>query len=148
MFEQEALALLRSKVAFMANFDGKRPRVRPMKPFVDEKNRIWLFSHLETKKVSELSADNRVDLCIVGDLQELLRISGCVEAVTEATDDLFTATRCKLFAAMPGVGRYYTGPNDPRFVLFRLRTEEISFASRDCETTGLVELGPDSQMES
>lgn len=37
-FEQEALALLRSKVAFMANYDGSR-QVRPMKPFVDEANR-------------------------------------------------------------------------------------------------------------
>ncbi len=145
MFEQEALALLRSKVAFMANYDGNRPRVRPMKPFVDERNRIWLFSHLETKKVSELSADNRVDLCIVGDLQEILRVSGHVEAVSAETGELFAATRRKLFTAMPGVGRYYSGPEDPLFVLFRLRVEEISFASRDCEMTGPVELGPDSR---
>ena len=145
MFEQEALALLRSKVAFMANYDGSRPRVRPMKPFVDEANRIWLFSHLETKKVGELSADNRVDLCIVGEMQEILRVSGKVEEVSDATRDLFAVTRSKLFAALPGVGRYYSGPDDPKFVLFRLRAEEISFASRDCEMTGRVELGPASQ---
>lgn len=141
MFEQEALALLRGKVAFMANYDGNRPRVRPMKPFVDEANRIWLFSHLETRKVVELSVDNRVDLCIVGEMQEILRVSGQVEEISETTQELFAETRRKLFAAIPGVGRYYTGPADPNFVLFRLRVEDILFASRDCAMTGKVELG-------
>ena len=143
MFEQEALALLRGKVAFMANYDGQRPRVRPMKPFVDEQNRIWLFSHLETRKVEELAADCRVDLCIVGDMQEILRVSGSVEPVKEPTQALFGETRRKLFQAMPGVGRYYSGPDDPNFVLYRLRAEDVFFASRDCEMTGRVELTTD-----
>ena len=141
MFELEALALLRSKVAFMANYDGSRPRVRPMKPFVDEQNQIWLFSHLETRKVGELTADNRVDLCIVGDMQEILRVSGWVEVVSEMTKDLFAEARQKLFSAMPGVGRYYNGPEDEKFVLFRLQTEEILFSSRDCEMIEKVDLG-------
>jgi general stress protein 26 len=50
MYEQEVLQMIRSNLAFMGTVDGDRPRVRPMKPYIDREGHIWLFSRFDSKK--------------------------------------------------------------------------------------------------
>ena len=59
MYEQEVIQLVRSETAYMGSIDGNRPRVRPMKPFIDQEGRIWLFSRYDSHKVAQIEEIKR-----------------------------------------------------------------------------------------
>lgn len=59
--------------------------------------------------------------------------------------DLLYVTRSKIVCGDAGVGRYYSGPDDQEICFVSVCGPKNRFASADCEMTGRVDLGPESQ---
>ena len=127
MYEQEVLSLIRSETAFMGNIDGERPRVRPMKPYVDREGHIWLFSPFETSKVAELKANPRIELCVVGKNGEMVTVSGRVRDETRPGSSLFRATLDLMYGEMPEMKKYFPERDTTSLVLFRVVVHEIRY---------------------
>lgn len=140
MYESEVIELVRSKVGFLGTIDENRPRVRPMKPYIDPEGRIWLFSRYDTKKVTELQQNPRVELCFLGDRQEVLTVYGRVKDVTKPGDPEFRVRRDFMFAGVPEM-KHYIAPGDAdSLVIYQLIVHEIRYMRPDCELTTRVNL--------
>lgn len=140
MYESEVIELVRLKVGFLGTVDENRPRVRPMKPYIDTEGRIWLFSRYDTKKVAELQQNPRIELCILGDHQEVLTIYGRVKDMTKPGDPTFRVRRDLMFADVPEMKHYIAEGNADSLVIYRLLVHEIRYMRSDCELTTRVNL--------
>ncbi|MDU4962171.1 MAG: pyridoxamine 5'-phosphate oxidase family protein [Sporomusaceae bacterium] len=140
MYESEVINLVKSKTAFMGTVDENRPRVRPMRPYIDADGQIWLFSRFDTKKVSELQQNPRVELCFVGDNQEVLTIYGRVKDSTKPGDPEFRVRRDLMAADVPDMKQYFAAGDIDSMVIYRLRVHEIRYMRENCELTTQVNL--------
>lgn len=140
MYEQEVLDLLRSETVYMGNFDGERPRVRPMKPYVDREGHIWLFSPYETNKVIELKNNPRIELCVTGKNREVLTLSGRVRDETRPGSSLFRATLDMMYAEMPEMRNYFPERDTTALVLFRVVVHEVRYMRSDGNLTTRVNI--------
>ena len=131
MYEQEVLDLLRNETAYMGNIAGERPRVRPMKPYVDREGHIWLFSPFDTGKVAELKANPRIELCVVGKNREVLSITGRVRDETRPGSSLFRATLEMMYAEMPEMKKNFPERDTTSLVLFRVVVHEVRYFRED-----------------
>ena len=131
MYEQEVLDLIRTETAFLGNIDGNRPRVRPMKPYVDRQGHIWLFSPYETSKVTELKNNPLIELCVVGKNREVLTLSGRVRDETRPGSSLFRATMDMMYAEMPEMKKYFPERDTTSLVLFRVVVHEVRYMRED-----------------
>lgn len=140
MYESEVISLIKVKTGFLGTVDENRPRVRPMKPYIDREGRIWLFSRYDTRKVAELQQNPRVELCFVGDNQEVLTIDGRVEDVTKPGDPEFRVRRDLMFADVPEMKHYFAAGDIDSIVIYRLLVYEIRYLRENCELTTRVNL--------
>ncbi|MDR3563092.1 MAG: pyridoxamine 5'-phosphate oxidase family protein [Negativicutes bacterium] len=134
MYEQEVINLVKNNTAFMGTVDGHRPRVRPMKPYVDEAGHIWLISAAKTKKVAEIEENPRVELCVQGQ-GEFVQIFGRLKPVKPEAELLKT-----IFAALPAMTNYFSGPDDPNVVIYRMTVHEVFYANQQHVLTTNVNL--------
>lgn len=140
MYETEVIHLIKSEVAFMGTIDGSRPRVRPMKPYIDQEGKIWLFSRYDAKKVAEMMDNPRIELCFMDKDQQVLNISGRIKDVTKPGTPVFRTLRDMMFAQIPDM-KHYFGENDQNsVVIYRLVVHEIRYMRSDCELTTHVNL--------
>ena len=140
MYETEVIHLIQSKVGFMGTVDDNRPRVRPMKPYVDREGHIWLFSRYDTKKVTEMQHNPRIELCFVGDNQEVLTVYGRAQDITKPADPAYRVLRDMMFVDMPDM-RYLVGNSDINsIIIYRLVVHEIRYVRPDGEFTTRVNL--------
>lgn len=140
MFESEVISLVRSKVGFMGTVDENRPRVRPMKPWIDREGHIWLFSRYDAKKVAELQQNPRIELCFVGDDQEVLTVYGRANDITRPADPAFRVLRDMMFVDLPDMKMYITNSDINSIIIYRLIVHEIRYMRPDCEVTTRVNL--------
>ncbi len=131
MFEQEVLDLLKTETAYMGNIDGNRPRVRPMKTYVDREGHIWLFSPFDTRKVAELKSNPVIELCLVGKNDEVLTLSGRVRDETRPGSSIYRATLEMMYADMPEMKKRFPERDTTSLVLFRVVVHEIRYVRSD-----------------
>ena len=75
MFSPQITAILKRQLFFLGTICEGTPRVRPMRPFVDAEDNIWLISYKGTEKNKEIELNNKVELCTV-DNNDVLRLQG------------------------------------------------------------------------
>ena len=127
MDQREVFDIMKNRFVFMGTVEGNTPHVRPMKPYIDDANNIWLISHVDTKKIKEIEANNRVELCTLGDDNEVLRIAGQLESEGKFNRELLENIRNKMFISMPQLGEFFTGPEDQSIAIYRIKVDEIIF---------------------
>lgn len=140
MYEQEVLNLIKTKTGFMASVDDNQPRVRPMKPWVDPEGHIWLFSRFDTKITLELKQNPRIELCFVGDQQEVLTLSGRVRDETRPGSSIFRATLDLMYGANPEMKMYFPQNDTTGLVLYRVVVHEIRYMRPDCQLVTRINL--------
>ena len=140
MYEQEVLDLLKSEVAFMGTVDDFRPRVRPMKPYVDRDGHIWLFSRFDSKKVAELSQNPRIELCVVGPEQQVINLYGRVKDVTKPGSAEFRVFRDIMIVDMPEMKHYFAEKKVDDLIIYRFVVHEVRYMRENCELTTRVNL--------
>ena len=131
MYEKEVLDLLKAETAFMGSIGGERPRVRPMKPYVDGEGHIWLFSPYDTNKVNELKNNPRIELCVLGKSNEVLTLSGRVRDETRPGSSLFRATLDMMYAELPEMRKHFPERDTTALVLYRVVVHEVHYMRAD-----------------
>jgi len=127
MDQWEIFSIMKNRVVFMGTVEGNRPHVRPMRPYIDEANNIWLISHVDTQKIKEIEANNRVELCTLGDDNEVLRIIGQLEPEDQVGSLVLVNIKNKMFISMPQLQEFFTGPEDSSIAIYHLKVDEIIF---------------------
>ena len=140
MYEQEVIQLVRSETAYMGSIDGNRPRVRPMKPFIDQEGRIWLFSRYDSHNVAQIEENPRVELCIMGKNQEVLSIYGRLKDDTKPGTPTFRVLRDLMIAEIPAMKHYFAEGQEDSLLIYRLAVHEIRYTRPDCDLTTRVNL--------
>lgn len=140
MYEHEVIDLVKTGLAFMGTVDEQRPRVRPMKPYIDQEGHIWLFSHFDSKKVSEMANNPRVELCIVGKSQEVLNIYGRIKDETKHGNATFRVIRDLMLADIPEMKNYFKDNNYDSLIIYRLVVHEVRLWRAEGELTTRVNL--------
>lgn len=140
MYEQEVINLLKNETAYLGTMDGTQPRVRPMKPYVDRDGRIWLFSPYDTRKVSELKNNPRIELCVVGKNNEVLTILGRVRDETRPGSSLYRALLDMMYADLPEMKKQFPDRDTTSLVLFRVIVHEVRYAREHREMVTRINL--------
>lgn len=140
MYEQEVLHLVKTELAFMGTVDGTRPRVRPMRPYVDKEGHIWLFSRHDSKKVAEMESNPRVELCFVGQDQEVLNLYGRIKDETKHGNASFRVLRDMMFNEIPEMKDYFKDQDLNNLVIYRFIVHEIRYWRPSGELTTRVNL--------
>lgn len=147
MYREEVINIVKNKIAFMGTSDNNHPHVRPMKPHLCQHGRIWLVSHLLSKKMEELQRNKRVELCFLGDSNEVLRLSGEVTVFSDLSEDEMNDFRQRIMQESPELRNYFTGADDPLMVLHRLKVYHVSYITKERELCSQVDLAQDDDPE-
>ena len=140
MYEQEVLNLLKTETAYMGNIDGNQPRVRPMKAYVDREGHIWLFSPFDTRKVTELKNNPRIELCVLGKNYEVLTLTGRVRDETRPGSPLFRAMLDMMYAEMPEMKKTFPERDTTSLVLYRVVVHEVRYMRQNHEMVTRVNI--------
>lgn len=140
MFEQDVIQLIKSETAFLGSYDGSRPRVRPMKPYIDPEGKIWLFSRFDTRKVAELQQYPRVEMCVLGKEGEILTLVGRVKDETRPGSSTFKALKDMMFGELPEMRRQFPDNDATALVIYRLVVHEVRFVRADHQLVTRVNL--------
>ena len=62
MFSPQITTILKRQLLFLGTICEDTPRVRPMRPFVDDEGGIWLISYKGTEKNKEIEQINSLEL--------------------------------------------------------------------------------------
>ncbi len=114
------------RTVYIATIDGGQPRVRPLAlQFADDRG--FYFQTEPVKKFyNQLKSHNQVELCFhksaSGGLGKVMRVSGEIEFVEDLTLKARLLEDRPFFRAL-GI----TKPDDPLFVLFRVKRGEAFF---------------------
>ncbi|MDU2063480.1 MAG: pyridoxamine 5'-phosphate oxidase family protein [Sporomusaceae bacterium] len=149
MYEQQVIDLVKSEIAFVGTVEDNRPHVRPMYPYIDKDGHIWLFNSCETRQFSEIEKNPRVELCVYGKNGELVNIYGRLHAQLGIQKELAVQKEI-IFREVPALQKYFTGPDDPKLVYYRLGIHEIRYVQDHHTATTRVNLpqeyDPDIEM--
>ena len=140
MYESEVINLIKSEIAFMGTIDDNRPRVRPMKPYIDNEGHIWLFSRYDSKKVADLLQNPRIELCFLGKEQQVLSIYGRIKDETKFGSPAFQVLRDMMLHDIPEMEHYFKENNQDSLIIYRVIVHEVRYTKPDCELTTRVNL--------
>jgi len=140
MYEQDVLNLLKTETAYLGNIDGNQPRVRPMKAYVDREGHIWLFSPFDTRKVTELKNNPRIELCVLGKNYEVLTLTGRVRDETRPGSPLFRAMLDMMYAEMPEMKKTFPERDTTSLVLYRVVVHEVRYMRQNHEMVTRVNI--------
>jgi len=131
MYEDQVLGIIKKEPAFMASVDGQRPRIRPMKVFVDETGHLWLFSRFDSKKVSDLSVNPRVELGFMGEDSSVVTVFGQVKDATKPGTPQFRLVRDMMLNHVPEMKHYFSENEEDSIVLYQVIVHEINYMRPD-----------------
>lgn len=131
MLDSRILAILKQKVFYLGTTCDNIPKVRPMRPFVDSMENIWLISHKNTEKSREIELNNKVELCTISDNNDVLRVQGRLLSEKDLDLDETTKVRSEIVAGLPGISDFFSDGVDPNMVIYKLVVDNIIFRSPD-----------------
>ncbi|MBI5000334.1 MAG: pyridoxamine 5'-phosphate oxidase family protein [Euryarchaeota archaeon] len=111
------------QTAYLATYDGKTPRVRPVSLGCID-SRLWVFTSAGSKKAREMAKDPAFEFCYAfkgGEHSGYIRASGKARIVKDRR------TKAKMVAQCPFFKEYWKGPDDPEFALVELLIKEIEY---------------------
>lgn len=127
MYEEQVIDIIKNETAFMASVDGNLPRIRPMRVYVDETGHLWLFSHYNSKKVTEFEANPRVELAFTGKDKSYLTVYGELQDATKHATDHYQLVRKAIFNTFPNMDKYFGKDDQDSFVLYKLAVHEVHY---------------------
>ncbi|WP_378953354.1 pyridoxamine 5'-phosphate oxidase family protein [Pelosinus sp. sgz500959] len=133
MDQREIFNIMKNRFMFMGTVEGTIPHVRPMKPYIDDENNIWLISHVDTKKIREIEDNSKVELCTLGDENEVLRIAGQLESEDHFSKNILDDIKTKMFVSIPQLQGFFQGPEDKSIAIYHLKVSEIIFRHSENE---------------
>ncbi|MBP1763610.1 MAG: Pyridoxamine 5-phosphate oxidase like [Firmicutes bacterium] len=131
MFDPEIVEILKNNVFFLGTAQENVPRVRPMRPFVDETGNIWLISYKNTEKTKEIALNNKVELCTVDDHNNVLRLQGWLQQEKDVDAEELQKARRQIVEQLSGVKEFFKEAGDPNMTVYKLIVDQVIFRSLD-----------------
>lgn len=107
-------------VAFLATCDGRQPRLRPVNVALREGLTLWIASYSFWGKVGQLRDNDRVEVCVMEDTGDHVRIVGR-GLIRESMAD-----KRRIFEAFPLMRHYFSTPEDPQYTLIEIVPEAVT----------------------
>ena len=105
----------------LATMDGDQPRARPITATWTDGFTVYFANLKRFHKTGELAANAKVELCFLDKGDDQVRLTGVAEPVTDR------ATLEEAFARDALLRQYLKGPDNPEFVLYRVRPTRVRF---------------------
>ncbi|MGL5206641.1 MAG: pyridoxamine 5'-phosphate oxidase family protein [Acidaminococcaceae bacterium] len=128
MFSPQIKEILKRQLFFLGTTYEATPRVRPMRPFVDDGDNIWLISYKGTEKNKEIELNNKVELCTV-DNNDVLRLQGSLLQENNICSEEIKEIRQQIFDNLPYVKEIFKEASDPNMVVYKLIVSNVIFRS-------------------
>ena len=130
MFSLQITAILKRQLFFLGTICEGTPRVRPMRPFVDAEDNIWLISYKGTEKNKEIELNNKVELCTV-DNNDVLRLQGFLLQEKDMRLEEIKDVRQQIFEGLPHNKDFFKDAADSNMVIYKLIVGNVIFRSLD-----------------
>ena len=127
MFDERILKILREKVFYMGTTCDNIPRVRPMRPFVDDEGNIWLISHKDTEKTREIEINNKVEICTLSDNNDLLRLQGQLIPEKDLAVEETQKVRGQIISNLSGIKDFFGDAGDTNMTIYKLNIDNVVF---------------------
>ncbi len=123
LYELAHAVIKEAKFPMLATVDGEgQPRVRPVSPVrVEPGFTIYVANLACYQKTAEIEANPKVELAYLAPGHDQLRITGRAEVVTEED------TLKSIWQANPLLKQYLGSPENPEFILYRIRPTRVRF---------------------
>ena len=128
MFSPQITAILKRQLFFLGTTYEDTPRVRPMRPFLDDSGNIWLISYKGTEKNKEIDLNNKVELCTV-DNNDVLRLQGFLLQEKDMSLQEIKEIRQQIFDNLPHVKDIFKNAFDSNMVVYKLIVSNTIFRS-------------------
>lgn len=128
MFSPKITAILKRQLFFLGTICEGTPRVRPMRPFVDAEDNIWLISYKGTEKNKEIELNNKVELCTV-DNNDVLRLQGFLLQEKDMRLEEIKDVRQQIFEGLPHNKDFFKDAADSNMVIYKLIVSNVIFRS-------------------
>jgi uncharacterized pyridoxamine 5'-phosphate oxidase family protein len=110
-FEIVKQMVLDAGMGYLATVDGDQPRVRTMMPILKDDGRLLMATFSNTKKLGQIAKNSKVEICFVD-----RKLSHCrIEGRASVSGD--QALKEELWNKQPMLRQFYSGPEDPNFIL-------------------------------
>jgi uncharacterized pyridoxamine 5'-phosphate oxidase family protein len=122
--QKEVWQLLKpNQCVYLATAEGDQSRVRPM-TLLDIEEKLWIATGRRSAKARQMLRNPNVEFCLP--LTETcgtgyLRVAGVASAEADPV------ARKRIGDQIPFLREYWTGPDDPNFILFRITCVEIEY---------------------
>lgn len=130
MFSPQITTILKRQLLFLGTICEDTPRVRPMRPFLDGNENIWLISYKGTEKNKEIERNNQVELCTV-DNNNVLRLQGLLLQEKDIRLEEIKDIRQQIFDNLPHVKEIFKSASDSNMVVYKLIVRNTIFRSLD-----------------
>lgn len=140
MYEEQVINIIKKETAFMASVDGNRPRIRPMRVFVDDTGHLWMFSRYDSQKVAALQANPRVELAFSSRDKSYLTIYGSLNDQTKPGTPEYRVIRDFMLKTFPNMDKYFKEGEQDSFILYKLDVHEVHYMLPNREVTSQVNL--------
>ena len=105
----------------LATVDGDQPRARPITATWTDGYTVYFANLKRFHKTAEIEGNPKVELCFLDQGDDQVRITGIAERVTDR------ATQEEAFARDALLRQYLRSPDNPEFVLYRVRPTQVRF---------------------
>lgn len=128
MFSPQITAILNRQLFFLGTTSEDTPRVRPMRPFLDDNGNIWLVSYKGTEKNKEIELNNKAELCTV-DNNDVLRLQGSLLQEKDMSLEEIKEIRQQIFDNLPQVNEVFKDASDSNMVVYKFIVSNTIFRS-------------------
>ena len=135
MNKEEIIDLIKDAgFGFLATTEGKQPRVRPMMPCLTDEGNLLIALLSDSRTIPQVRENPLVEICYVDRKMCYCRIAG----KASTSDDL--AKKEIVWNNVPMLRQYFSGPQDPRFVLLEIDTGTIAAMSPTQKSPDILSL--------
>lgn len=124
------------RTGFLATTDGRRAEVRPMGGWAWVEKELWIATGADSRKVADIEACPGVEICFMAAGGRNVRIAGECTVSRDARD------KRRLFELVPVLAEHVDGPDDPNYVVLRLKPDRVRLMDTDDMQT--VEVDPNA----
>jgi uncharacterized pyridoxamine 5'-phosphate oxidase family protein len=119
MNKEEVIDLIKDAgFGYLATTEGDQPRVRPMMPLMTDDGQLLLALLGRSRSIGQIKKNPKVEFCFVDRKMWYCRVTG----LAKISDDL--SKKETIWNAIPMLRQYFSGPEDPNFVLAEIDIAE------------------------
>ena len=103
----------------LATVEGNQPRVRPMMPYLDDHGNLLVAMLSRSRSIEQIKKNPLVEMCYIDRKMWYVRVAGKAKVSTDLEK------KALVFNNIPMLRQYFSGPEDPNYVLIEIDTTTV-----------------------